>query len=150
MLCHFGEVTTVLRSPGGVGLLTALRPPQADVGLQTWSTERVTEASRGRFRPRSSPGSPMGLAVGGPVPHPALAFLLGKTGRGGGLDHCRQPMVLGHLATSAHASKTEPLAEAGRSPRALGRSVPLWFRTREMRLGEADAGGATQPTPSWM
>ena len=61
MPCHFGEVTAVLPFPGGVGLLTALCPPQAEVGLQTWSPGRVTEAAQDRFRPwvksRGSRGS---------------------------------------------------------------------------------------------
>ena len=89
MLRHFGEVPAVLPSPGGVGLLTALRPPQAH-GLQTWSAERVTEASRGRFRPwvrsRGPRGAccgqgPVGLAAGGPVPRqPSLSSWVKRGG----------------------------------------------------------------------
>ena len=78
------------------------------------------------------------LLQAGPFPRPALGFLLGKTGRGGRLAHCSQPVVLGHLVSSAHASNT--------GPPSFREGHAAVVQDKGMKLGEADAGGTTQPT----
>lgn len=128
--------------PWRSGTASALRPPQAEVGLQTWSPGRVTEPPQDRFRPWvKSWGSRGSCCRQGPSPaQPSVSFWVK---RGGEVDW---PTVHSPWFWDTWSPVHTPLTP---SHQASGRTVLLWFRTREMKLGEADAGGTMQPTPGW-
>ena len=123
---HFREVTAVLGSPGGGGRLTALRPPQAEVGLQTWSPGRVTEAAQNRFQPWIKSRGPRGSCCR-QGPSPAQPSVSSWVKRGGEVDW---PTVHSPWSWDTQSPVHTPRTLSHRASR---RTVLLWFKTREMK-----------------
>ena len=71
--------------PWRSGTASALRPPQAEVGLQTWSPGRVTEAPQDRFRPWVKSGGSRGSCCR-QGPSPAQPSVSSWVKQGGEVD----------------------------------------------------------------